>query len=337
MNIIIPMAGWGTRLRPHTLTTPKPLIKVAGKSIVQRLVEEIVSSVNVPVENITFIIKPEFPDYVRKELLELAAKLGMQGHIVYQKEALGTAHAVYMAKDFLEGPVFIAYADTLFKGKITLPEDAFSVIVVKEVDNPEQFGVVTVNDRNEIVSFVEKPKEPVSNLAIIGIYYFREGEKLREEIAFLIDNDIKKSGEYQLTDALLNLQAKNYIFKPAGVDVWMDFGNKNAAVDTNARVLDFMLQEGEIMIDPGAEIIDSEIVQPVFIGRGVRIENSIIGPHVSVGEGSKISSSRISESLIGAGNQLENLSIDRSMIGNHTVLKNIKDLQLSVGDYTHIE
>ncbi len=335
MNIVIPMAGWGTRLRPHTLTTPKPLIKVAGKSMVTRLAEEISVSLDKPVENIVFIIKPEFGPGVEEQLLETAEQLNMKGHIVYQKEALGTAHAIHMAEAFLEGPVFVAYADTLFKGKIVLPTEADAVIVVKQVDNPEAFGVVQLDEQNRIVSFVEKPKHFVSDLAIVGIYYFKQGEILRDEIRYLIENNIRTSGEFQLTDALYNMQKKGKIFMPANIEKWMDFGNKNAAVDTNRQILEWEHNQGKKLISPQAKIINSRIIEPCFIGANAVIENSTVGPYVSIGKNTQISSATIKNSLIGENNRISHLQFHRSMIGNYVDIDG-REAIFSLGDYSQM-
>jgi glucose-1-phosphate thymidylyltransferase len=205
------MAGIGSRLKPHTLTVPKPLTILAGKTIVQRLVEEIVKVVGQKVTDIGFIIGPAakgFPADTEKQLKEIAANLGAKAKVVVQEEALGTAHAIYQSRALLEGPCVVAFADTLFKADFTLNSEDDGVIWVKKVKNPKAFGVVKLKD-GIITDFVEKPDVFVSDLAIIGIYYFKEAEKLRFEIENLINNDIRgKGNEYQLTDALENLKQK---------------------------------------------------------------------------------------------------------------------------------
>ena len=336
MKIIIPMAGWGTRLRPHTLTVPKPLIKVAGKSVVQRLVETIVDSLDRPATDVVFVIKPAFGQAVENELLDTAARLGLNGHIRYQKEALGTAHAIYMARDFLDGPVFVAYADTLFDGQIPLDPEADSVIVVKQVDNPEQFGVVQLDDEGYIRRFVEKPKSFVSDLAIVGIYYFKEGGILKKEIEYLMDNGIMRGGEYQLTDALENMLRQGLKFKPAGIREWMDFGNYRAAVDTTRTVLTLEQQKGRPLVSDRAVIRDSKIIEPCYIGPDVVIEDSTVGPYVSIEDGTHILRSEIAGSLIGRDNHIEDSQFSGSMIGNHTHLAGL-DNTASLGDYARIE
>lgn len=335
MNLIIPMAGWGTRLRPHTLTVPKPLIKVAGKSVVQRLVETIGRQLDTPFQNIVFVIKPEFGPAVEKRLLDLAERLGARGHIRYQKEALGTAHAIAMAREFLQGPVFVAYADTLFDGAIRLDPSADSVIVVKRVERPEQFGVVQLDDAGLITRFVEKPEHFVSDLAIVGIYYFRRGEQLRDEIDYLLRENIRRKGEYQLTDALENMLRKGLMFMPATIERWMDFGNYRAALDTNRAVLDIESRNGTPLVDGDAVLENVRIHPPVYIGPGVQIKDSEIGPYVSVHSGCRITGSRISHALIGEQNHISGSRFSQSMIGNHTRI-NALEQPVSLGDYSEI-
>lgn len=214
MRIIVPMAGRGSRLRPHTLTTPKPLIPIAGKPIVHRLVEDIAKVLNDKIEEIAFIIHESFGKQTEKDLIAIAEKLGAKGTICYQNEALGTAHAILCAKESMKGPIVVAYADTLFRADFNLDKTADSVIWVKQVEDPSAFGVVQLNDKNEIVDFVEKPATFISDLAIIGIYYFKSGETLRKELEFLLDNNVIKGGEYQLTDALENMKQKGMRFVP---------------------------------------------------------------------------------------------------------------------------
>ncbi len=338
MNVIIPMAGWGTRLRPHTLTVPKPLIKIAGKSVVEHLIDEIAQSVENPVEKLIFIIKPQFGEKVEKLLLDIGKKLKIPVRLVYQNEALGTAHAVWIAKEFLEGNVFIAYADTLFKGKISIDRNADATVVVKKVSNPELFGVVKLDENQEkIVYFLEKPETFVSDLAIVGFYYFKQGETLREEIQNLIENDIRKSGEYQLTDALINMLEKGHVFKPATIKKWMDFGNKNAAVQTNAEILKFKYENHDKLRKDNLQMIDSQIIEPCYIGQNVLIKNAKIGPFVSIEDGTVIENAEIKNSIIGSSVHIENARFQDSMLGNFVKILNVDtSLKLDLGDYSKI-
>ena len=211
MKIIVPMAGRGSRLRPHTLTIPKPLITVAGKPIVQRLVEDIVGVCGKQVEEIAFVIG-DFGKEVEKKLIKIAENLGAKGTIYYQQEPLGTAHAILCAKNSLEGNCVVAFADTLFKADFKLDSSKDGIVWVSQIEDPSAFGVVKLNKENEIVEFIEKPEQFVSDLAIIGIYYFKNGKRLKKELQFLLDNNIKDKGEFQLTNALENMKNKGIKF-----------------------------------------------------------------------------------------------------------------------------
>lgn len=310
------MAGRGSRLRPHTLLTPKPLLPVAGKPIVQRLAEDIVALYDGKVEEIAFVIG-QFGPEVETQLKAIAADLGAKASIYHQDEPLGTAHALYQAHPSLSGEVVVAYADTLFVADFTLDRESDSVIWVKKVDDPSAFGVVTVDDSGAIDAFVEKPKDFVSDLAIIGIYYFKDGENLSAELKYLLDNDIRVKGEYQLTDALENMKQKGLKFTPGEVDEWMDCGNKAAVLDTTQRVLDLDHGKGKKLVADSATITDSVIIPPCLIAEGVEIKNSVVGPHVFIGENSVIENSVIRTSAIREHTRIAHAVLDNAMIGSH--------------------
>jgi glucose-1-phosphate thymidylyltransferase len=336
MKIIVPMAGRGSRLRPHTLTIPKPLIPIAGKPIVHRLVEDIAEVLNREIEEIAFIIHKDFGTKVETDLIAIAEKLGAKGTIYYQEQPLGTAHAIMSAKESMSGPVVVAYADTLFRADFTLDTTADSVIWVQQVDDPSAFGVVELNDKNEITNFVEKPKEFVTDLAIIGIYYFKSGETLREELQYLLDNNITKGGEYQLTDGLENMKQKGMKFVPGKVDHWMDCGNKNVTVETNSRMLAFLYQDDEDLVSKSVVLENSTIIKPCFIGEGVTLVNSTVGPNVSLGENTIVKDSTIKNSLVQTNTVITNAHLDNAMIGNHAVY-NGNFTAVSIGDYSVLE
>ncbi|HUH51909.1 MAG TPA: sugar phosphate nucleotidyltransferase [Flavobacterium sp.] len=335
MKIIVPMAGRGSRLRPHTLTIPKPLIPIAGKPIVHRLVEDIAGVINQKIDEIAFIIHESFGAQVEKDLIAIAEKLGSKGTIYYQNEALGTGHAIMCAKESMSGPIVVAYADTLFRADFALDTKADSVVWVKQVDDPSAFGVVQLNDNNEITDFVEKPKEFISDLAIIGIYYFKSGEVLRSELQYLLDHDIIKSGEYQLTDALENMKQKGLRFVPGKVEEWMDCGNKNVTVETNSRMLGFLREDGENLTSASFTNQNSTVIEPCFIGENVVLKNATIGPNVSVGNGTIIENSEIKNSLIQTNSIIKNAKLDNAMIGNFAKYDG-NFTSVSIGDYSEL-
>lgn len=336
MRIIVPMAGRGSRLRPHTLTTPKPLIPIAGKPIVHRLVEDIAKVLQDDIEEIAFIIHESFGKQTEKDLIAIAEKLGAKGTICYQNEALGTAHAILCAKESMTGPIVVAYADTLFRADFNLDKTADSVIWVKQVEDPSAFGVVQLNDKNEIVDFVEKPATFVSDLAIIGIYYFKSGETLRKELEYLLENNIIKGGEYQLTDALENMKQKGMRFVPGTVAEWMDCGNKDVTVDTNNRMLNFLEAENSNYVSASVQLENSTIIPPCYIGDHVVLKNATIGPNVSLGDHSVVENATIKNSLIQTNAYVAHANLDNAMIGNYAKY-NGNHTNISIGDYSVLD
>jgi glucose-1-phosphate thymidylyltransferase len=331
MRIIIPMAGWGSRLRPHTLTVPKPLIRIAGKSIVQRLVENLSASVSTPIEEIAFIIREDFGKEIETSLLEIAASLNTKGIICYQNEPLGTAHAIMCASESLHGNLIVAFADTLFKANFALNTEAEGVVWVSKIDDPSNFGVIKLNDDNVITDFIEKPSTFISDLAIIGIYYFKDGAYLKEELQFLLDNEIVIKGEYQLTSALENMKLKGSKFVPGKVDEWLDCGNKNATVHTNGRILEH-IKHKEALVAKDLRIENSTIIEPCYIGENVSIKNSVVGPYVSIGASSKIENCIIKNSIIQSNSIIEQKIFENSMIGSKVLMEGRFE-DFSVGDY----
>ena len=330
MKIIVPMAGRGSRLRPHTLTIPKPLIPIAGKPIVERLVEDITKVCPEQVDEIAFIIG-DFGKEVEDELVNIAERLNAKGSIYYQDEALGTAHAILCAADSLEGNVVVAFADTLFRADFKLNTESDGIIWVNQIDDPSAFGVVKLDNEGNITDFVEKPEEFVSDLAIIGIYYFKDGENLKEELQYLIDNDIKEKGEYQLTNALETMKNKGLKFSTGKVDEWLDCGNKDATVYTNQRVLE--IKKDEIFNVENISSENSVIIQPTYVGKNVKVNNSVVGPHVSLGDGCVVENTVIKNSLVQNNTMISGAYIEDSMIGNQASIEK-QPSNLSLGDYS---
>ena len=333
------MAGRGSRLRPHSLTVPKPLIPIAGQPIVHRLVKDIVKVVKQPVDEIAFILGDPafFGDEVVSSLKELANNLGAKASIYRQLEPLGTGHAIMCAKESLSGPAVIAYADTLIRADFDLDPEADSVIWVKQVDKPEAFGVVKLNDNDEIIELVEKPQEFVSDLAVIGIYYFKDVGVLKEELQYVLDNNIINGGEYQINDGIKGMMAKGKVFKTGQVDEWMDCGNKPVTIETNSRMLGFLNDDGEEqLIASTVKLDNSRITEPCFIGENVRLINASIGPNVSIGENCTIEDSTIKNSLIQTRSNIKNANLDNAMIGNNVTFDG-DFTEISIGDYSVLE
>ncbi len=332
------MAGRGSRLRPHSLTVPKPLIPVAGQPIVHRLVKDIAEVVGEKIEEVAFILGDPafFGEEVVESLTKLSNDLGAKASIYRQVEPLGTGHAIMCAKESLSGPAVVAYADTLIQADFKLDPSADAVIWVKQVDKPEAYGVVKLNDRKEIIELVEKPAEFVSDQAVIGIYYFKEIAELKTELQNVLDKNIIHGGEYQINDGILGMMAKGKIFKTGQVDQWMDCGNKKVTVETNQQVLKNEELKGVNNIHKSVKSTNSIIIPPCFIGENVELTNTVVGPYASIGNDSKISSSVISNSIIQHEVNISNLVMKDSMIGSKTNYNGLAR-NLSLGDYSQLD
>ena len=264
--------------------------------------------------------------------MAIAKGLGAKGKVFVQEEALGTAHAIQCAKESLEGPCVVAFADTLIKADFTLDGETDGAIWVKQVDEPSAYGVVKLQD-GIITDFVEKPDEFISDLAIIGIYYFKSGDILREEIQYLLDNNIKDKGEFQLTNALENMKQKGLKFVPGQVNEWMDCGNKEITIDTNTKVLRFSNEEHEELISKSVVLDNAEIIEPCYIGNNVVLRNSTVGPNVSLGDESVVENSHIVDSLIQTNTTVKNAKLKEAMIG-HNAYFDGEFKSISIGDYS---
>ncbi len=339
MKIIVPMAGRGSRLRPHSLTVPKPLIPVAGQPIVHRLVKDIAKVLDQPISEIAFVLGDPawFGDDVVSSLKDLASSLGAKASIYRQDQPLGTGHAIMCAKDSLSGPAVIAYADTLIRADFNLDPDADAVIWVKQVDQPEAYGVVKLNDKKEIVELVEKPEQFVSDLAVIGIYYFKEVSQLKDQLQTVLDNNIIHGGEYQINDGIKGMMSEGKVFKTGEVSEWMDCGNKAITLETNQRMLGFLKADAEEqLISDSVKNENSTIIQPCYIGKNVVLKNTTIGPFVSVGSNCIIQDSTVKNSLIQNHTTIKNANLDQAMIGNHVKFDG-KFTKISIGDYSVLE
>jgi len=327
------MAGRGSRLRPHTLTVPKPLVPVSGKPIVQRLVEDLAASIDEKVEEIAFIIG-DFGEQVEKDLLAVAKDLGAKGSIYHQDQPLGTAHAILCAKESLDGNVIVAFADTLFKADFKIDTSKDGVIYAKRVEDPSAYGVLKLDDSGTITDFVEKPETFVSDLAIVGIYYFKDGDNLKNELQYLLDNDIKDKGEYQLTNALDNMNKKGKKFVPGEIDVWLDCGNKKAVIESNHTYLEFIKDQD--IVSSSTKLENSIIIPPCFIAENVVLKDSIVGPHVSIGNNTTIVNSVIKNSVIASDTTITDATLVDSMIGNKVVYTGVPS-NVSIGDFCEVK
>ncbi|HKK76991.1 MAG TPA: sugar phosphate nucleotidyltransferase [Saprospiraceae bacterium] len=333
MKIIIPMAGRGSRLRPHTLTIPKPMQPVAGKPIVQRIVEDFDASFPGGIEEVAFIIG-DFGAEVEQQLTKIAKGIGAKASIYQQEVPLGPAHAIQCAKDSLEGKCIVAFADTLFNADFSFDTEQDGMIWVQKVADPSSFGVVKLDDQGVITDFVEKSPTFVSDLAIVGIYYFKDGAALRDQIQHLIDNDIKDKGEFQITSVLDNMKAAGTKFRAGKIDEWLDCGNKENIIATTSRILE-LKQDKEQLIADSLTQKNSQIIPPCYIGENVQLENSVVGPFAVIDNNSVVKNSVIQKTIVQQNSQVTNANLRESMIGNEASYEG-HARTVSVGDYSQI-
>ncbi|WP_185865046.1 sugar phosphate nucleotidyltransferase [Blattabacterium cuenoti] len=344
MKIIIPIAGRGIRLYPHTLCTPKTFLNIAGKSILKRLLDELLEIINFfSIKEIIFIVNLNTDKIkVEKKLRKLTDDIGINSIIYFQKEPLGTADAILKAKKSLIGdPVIIVFSDALFH-KIDFKENINqilnnkNIIWTNQIKNPTTFGVVKCNSSGRIINFIEKPNNFISDLAIVGIYYFHNSLILKEELQYVINNNIKNNKEYQLTTVLENMRKKGEIFISQLVKNWIDFGNIKTIISSISKILSIDCKKKLKLIHKNSLLKNSIIIEPSYIGESTIIENSIIGPYVSIGKFSYIKNSNIKKSLIQNYANVVSSNLENSIIGNYTSYKE-KAKKINLGDYSTIK
>lgn len=330
MKLIVPMAGRGTRLRPHTHVTPKPLLPVVGRTMVERIVETFAQSIG-DFEEAVFILGPDFGDAVRDQLTEICERFGIAASFGVQEKALGTAHAVAQAGERLDGECVLVFADTLFTMDKAPDLDADAVIWVMEVEDPSRFGVAVKDDQGRITDFVEKPDTPISNEAIVGIYYIRDGARLAREIDYLIENDVTGKGdEYQLTDALDRMLKDGATFKTARVNEWLDCGTIPALKETSEIVLGKDGENGK-----AGTVENSTLIEPVFLGEGATVRDSVVGPYVAIHNGATVEGSAVRHTIVFEGAHIADASLDGSVVGHAASVRGFAG-ELNIGDHAAV-
>jgi len=326
MKVIVPVAGKGTRLRPHTHTKPKSLVRVAGKPILGHLVDRIRS---LPMEELILIIDPdESKEASIRQFLDATAPVPVR--YVRQTELKGPAHAIFLARQYIDQDVLIIFNDTLFDADLSQigTHQADGMIWVREVDDPRRFGLVEL-EGNRIVRLVEKPELPLSNLAMIGMYYLKDGPGLMERIERVMHEGRTVKGEFYLPDPLQLMLDEDYYLEAAPVQGWYDCGTIEALLDTN-RVL---LENGHQRL---IDTIESVIIPPVCIEAGAHIRRSVVGPYVSIASEAVVEHSIISDSIINEGAMVHDALLQRSLIGDHAFVKGGYK-RLNVGDSSAVQ
>ncbi|MFN2637626.1 MAG: sugar phosphate nucleotidyltransferase [Gemmatimonadaceae bacterium] len=324
MKVIIPLAGKGTRLRPHTHLTPKPMLKVAGKPVMSYVLDELKKLGNIEqVIYITGHLKEKVEEYARSEM-------NVPSVFIEQKVQDGTAGAIALARDYVDQPVLIIFVDTIFDADLSKVKsvDADGIIWVKEVEDYQRFGVVVTDKDGNMTKIVEKPKTPISKRANIGLYYMRNWKLLFEGINYVLKQP-KNQGEYFLTDAFQYMIDKGAKIRVIDVEGWYDAGKIETMLETNQA----MLARGRARRPRDAG--DSTIIDPVYIEDGVILKKSKVGPNVSIGAGSVLDGAEVSHSIIGSKSTIRKSVLRNSLVGDDTIVEGVRG-EMTVGDHSEV-
>tara|TARA_B100001248_G_scaffold261108_1_gene251180 strand:- start:1760 stop:2785 length:1026 start_codon:yes stop_codon:yes gene_type:complete len=335
MKIFIPMAGRGTRLRPFTLTCPKPLLQINNKPIVEHLIDQITSNLTTKIDEIIYILGDEeyFNSDVVTSLTLIAKKYNAKTKVYRQLDQLGTGHAIMCAEDSLQGPSIIAYADTMIQGQISIDPNVDGIIWVKKVENPSSYGVVKLDEKQYITDLIEKPQDYISDLAVVGIYYFKDISIIKNELKIHLNQKLSPGKEYLLNYGIERMIEKKKVFKSQEIETWMDCGTPKLLIDSAKKIM-----ESQIILDEKNSFLKSgnvKITQPVFIGKNVKIKDSKIGPFVSIGDNTDISNSNIESTLIYKSVKVSNADIKNSILGAYSVYDG-SNKEIFLGDYSQI-
>jgi len=338
LKIFIPMAGWGTRMRPHTWSKPKPLVSVAGKTSLEHLMDMFKTLPDPANVEYVFIVGPflgelQIPAFIKENYPDLKA------HYVVQHEMKGQSHALWLGREHLHGPMLMCFSDTLMETDFSFlaQETADSVAWVMPVPDPRRFGVAEVGSDGWVTRFIEKPQSMENNLVVVGCYYFKSAEKLLEAIEEQMQRGIMLKGEYFLTDTISVMIEHGAQVRVNEIGTWLDTGTIEATLDTNKLLLDKIGRQG-IQVDKytGKQV---KVIEPCAIHPSAEISDSTIGPHASIGANCRISNSSVAESVIEAGSEIKDAALSRSLIGRQAKVKGRGDgrvIQLNVGDSSEV-
>ncbi len=334
-KIVIPTAGWGTRMRPHTWSKPKPLVSVAGKTALEHLMDMFKTMPNQENLEYVFIVGPylgelQLPAFVKEKYPQVKA------HFVVQHEMKGQSHALWLAREYLHGPMQMVFSDTLIETDFSFlaHEKADSVAWVMPVPDPRRFGVAEVGEDGYVTRFIEKPQTMENNLVIAGCYYFKEGRDLIAAIEEQFNRKVTLKNEFFLADAMSIMIEQGTKIRVHEINTWLDTGTIEATLDTNKVLLDKMGKQ--VNAYTGKQV---KVIEPCAIDPSAEISNSTIGPHASIGANCKIENSTITESIVEAGCEIKDAALSRSMVGRQAQVRGRGDghvVQLNVGDNSYV-
>ncbi len=335
LKIFIPMAGWGTRMRPHTWSKPKPLVSVAGKTSLEHLLDMFNSVPDPDNVEFVFIVGPylgelQVPPFVRENYPR------MKAHFVVQEEMKGQSHALWLAREFMHGPMIVCFSDTLLGTDFSFldREKADVVAWVMPMPDPRRFGVAELKEEGWVTRFIEKPESMENNLVVVGCYYFKSAEKLLAAIENQMERELTLKGEFFLTDTITLMIADGAKVRTEKADSWLDTGTIDATLETNKVLL-----ERKANITENESVDGVEIIAPSFVHPSADIKNSVIGPYSSIGANCKIVNSWIEQSIVEADCEIQDAALNRSLIGIKTTIRGRGDgqpIQLNVGDNSDI-
>jgi len=328
IKVVIPMAGLGTRLRPHTWSKPKQLVSVAGKPVLDHVLDMLSTlpdPENIELINIVGYLGDQIEDHMREHYP------GIKSHFVLQDDPRGQSHAIYLARDFLSGPMMVVFADTLIDTDLSIlaDEEHDAIAWVKPVPDPRRFGVAVLDQDQQVTQLIEKPQEMDNNLVVVGFYYFRSAEDLLSAIETQMERDVQLKGEYFLADAI-NIMLENGLkMRPERIDIWLDAGTPEALLETNRYLLENGHANSHLPPDRSGVVINP----PVFVHPTAELENCVIGPFASIGAGARVSSSIVRDSILENEAQVANVSLENSLIGRHAQVQS-RPGSVNVGDNT---
>ncbi len=329
MKLVIPLAGFGTRMRPHTYSKPKPLINVAGKPVLAHILDGLSG---IDIEEAIFIV-----GYLGEQI-EAFVEANYDFPVtryVEQRELKGQAHALWLARDFLTGPILIVFVDTIFETDLSILENplADGIAFVKEVEDPRRFGVAIVGEDGYVERFVEKPESMEHRMAVIGVYYLKRGEDLLSAIEELIERNIQTKGEFYLADALQIMVDHGARFVTHTVDVWEDCGKPEAVLKTNRYLLGAHYDNST---EARKWVENSVLVPPVYVAPTAEVVGSVVGPFATISNGATVRNAMVRDSIVGAGAVVEQMMLSQSLIGQNAVVKS-KFRRLNVGDSSQVD
>ncbi|HEX6304462.1 MAG TPA: sugar phosphate nucleotidyltransferase [Anaerolineales bacterium] len=328
LKIVIPMAGLGTRLRPHTWSKPKQLVSVAGKAVIDHVLDTLNSlpeNTEVELVNIVGYLAEQIETHMKENHPEI------KSHYVMQENPRGQSHAIHLARQHLTGPLLVIFADTLIETDLSFLKDesADAVAWVKPVEDPRRFGVAVVGEDGWVKKIIEKPDDVRNNLAVVGFYYFKSAGDLLAAIEEQMARDLQLKGEYYLADAINILLERGLKMRTEKVGVWLDAGTPEALLDTNH----YLLENGSANSETDSSREGVVIIPPVFLHPSARVSNSIIGPYVSVGAGCRVESSILRDSILEEEAKVRDVILERSLIGRRAEIQRRAGM-INAGDQT---